>query len=404
MARDLIRGQRIKLGDLTPQSSFEVVLHVRGIKSTELRFFCLLTNAQDQALDGQEVVYDGRANSRCSSVLARGRTADTQTFGVDLPRVPSSVTRIVFALALVDPSHSHTVHVGLIEHGTLTIRAGGQDLAVYTFTGADFEREAALCLGEIYRKDVWRFAAVGTGFAGGLAALMSRFRVASTLVTAIERNEKSLSVAASGVVLPDAWPGGVTPSMPQGLVPSVGLVVVTLESGETATGTGFVITPGGHLLTCLHVIEGAVSVAIALGGSTELRLVEPLAGDADNDLALLRISDGNGVPEWLLLDREATPTLGQNVGLFGFPLGMNLGIDVSYSQGIVNSLRNRGNRPVLQLDAGAAPGSSGGPVFDRSSGRVIAMLTSGIHGTSGMHVNFAIDLRALWPLGWFRSK
>ena len=145
-------------------------------------------------------------------------------------------------------------------------------------------------------------------------------------------------------------------------------------------------------------------MAIALGGSTELRPVEPVAGDAENDLALLRISDGNGVPNWLLLDRDAEPTLGQNVGLFGFPLGLHLGLDVTYSQGIVNSIRKRENRPILQLDAGAAPGSSGGPVFDRSSGRVIAMLTSGIHGAGGMHVNFAIDLRALWPLGWFRSN
>ena len=54
-----------------------------------------------------------------------------------------------------------------------------------------------------------------------------------------------------------------------------------------------------------------------------------------------------------------------------------------------------------QVDTGAAPGSSGGPVFRRADGRVVGVLTSGLSTQmGGMLVNFAVDIRRLWQLGW----
>lgn len=71
----------------------------------------------------------------------------------------------------------------------------------------------------------------------------------------------------------------------------------------------------------------------------------------------------------------------------------------------MNSCRQKDGIPILQIDAGAAPGSSGGPVFQRSDGRVIGVLTSGLlNGPPGMLVNFALDLAYAWDLGWFTKQ
>lgn len=179
-------------------------------------------------------------------------------------------------------------------------------------------------------------------------------------------------------------------------------MVVEREQKAISSGTGFLISPGGHFLTCNHVVDGAVGAAICLEGTEELRPVEVLQVDADRDVALCWISDRAGATDWFLLgDVGTAPTLGLELGLLGYPLGAALGLGATYSQGIVNSVRRYGELDVLQIDAGAAPGSSGGPVFRRSDGRVVGMLTSGIDlPNQGMHINFAIDMRAVLRLGW----
>ncbi|MGK5549969.1 TerD family protein, partial [Streptomyces sp. URMC 127] len=49
------------------------------------------------------------------------------------------------------------------------------EVARYSFTGTEFSTERAVMLGDVYLKDVWRFAAVGQGFDGGLEALLRNF-------------------------------------------------------------------------------------------------------------------------------------------------------------------------------------------------------------------------------------
>jgi len=394
----------MKVSDLTVETRLEVVLTLNGPLASDLRFLCLLTGGDERTIAGSEVVFEGRPSSRCRAVGFGARTPTSQTFTLDLSRVPEEVARLVFVVALCDLHHDRHPDMSLVTEGSLALRAGGHDVAVYPFRGDEFDREAALCVGEIYRKETWRLSATGSGFRGGLAAIANRYKVASALTSSIERGEKVLSEASSGVRVPAMPPGGLAPVVPRSLVPAVGFVVVSLAGGGTASGTGFVIGPGGHVLTCYHVVEGATAMAIALGGSTELRPLVAVAGDAASDLALLRIGDDNGSPHWLTLAPPTSePELGQAVGLLGYPLSSHLGLEVNYSQGIINSRRTMGTRQVLQLDAGAAPGSSGGPVFDRTDGRVVGVLTSGITGpNTGILVNFAIDLRALWKLDWLR--
>lgn len=403
---EIVRGQRAKLSDVTNSKSFDVTIQVTGLDQADLKFLCILLDRDEHVIDAQGVVFEGSKSSSCGTVAVSRRGVGSQSFAIDLGKAPAAVVRTVFALAIQTPPGPVPLHADVIREGQVTLEAGGRTLASYRFRGADFGKETALQLLDLYLKDVWRLSVVGSGFVGGLAAMLSRYHVTTIAPVpgAIVAGDHAEIPADAGPAprLPATWPGGRTPAIPQDLIRSVGLVVVERADGQGCTGTGFVVTPGGHFLTCHHVVEGARQVSICLEGTGLLRRAEILCGNEGCDLALLWIADRNGVADWMMLADPGTASgLGTELGLFGYPLGYDLGTSVSYSQGIVNSVRRKGELTVLQIDAGAAPGSSGGPVFRRSDGRVVGMLTSGLHlQDRGMLINFAIDIQALWRLGW----
>lgn len=411
---DLVRGQRVRLADVTSSQQLSITLRASGVDAARLQFFCLLLDHKGVAVGPQPLVYDAKVRSDCGSVMLNDRQIAEQTFCADLTRVPSGVTHLLFGLAIESPTNlSAPIHADLIREGSVVVKGEG-GTARHVFKGSDFEKETAVELIEIYRKDeTWRIAVVSAGFVGGLNPLLSRHH--APLITGPvpagrlsgSQGAPGFSPAPEGITVPENWPGSQIPTLPQGLVPCVGLVIVRTVAGETHSGTAFAISPGGYCVTCHHVVENAESVSLCFEGTSTLRPCLVIASDADSDLALLWLADRNGSPAWMMLssaDPVKEPQLGDDLGLLGYPLGIDLGLSVTYSQGIVNSLRRRGELPVLQIDTGAAPGSSGGPVFRRSDGRVVGILTSGLNpDRGGMHINFAMGIRAFWRLGWLTT-
>jgi uncharacterized protein (AIM24 family) len=89
---------------------------------------------------------------------------------VTLDKVPASIGRLSFCAAV-----DGTGTAAQIRSGYLRLVVGGQEVVRYPFTGADFGTERAIMVADLYRKGVWRFGAVGQGFAGGLADLIRSF-------------------------------------------------------------------------------------------------------------------------------------------------------------------------------------------------------------------------------------
>jgi S1-C subfamily serine protease len=163
-------------------------------------------------------------------------------------------------------------------------------------------------------------------------------------------------------------------------------------------GTGFVVESGQLLVTNAHVlpeISGDQKLAIQVGrvrlesdGQFDIRTLTLLALDRDHDLALLRLS-GAPLPA-LVLGEPDSVREGQAIGLMGFPIGGVLGFSPVTHRGIVASITpivlppanarqldaaavarvRRGAFDILQLDATAYPGNSGGPVFDAETAQV----------------------------------
>ena len=156
-----------------------------------------------------------------------------------------------------------------------------------------------------------------------------------------------------------------------------------------ATGSGFVITEDGYIVTNHHVIEEAtkgknvpITVSFQSGESYEAKLV---GGEADNDVAVLKI-DAQGLKPVVLGDSDKL-VVGQTVYAIGNPLGE---LTYSLTDGLVSALdrvitTGNGNDAVslnmLQTNCAINSGNSGGPLFN-AYGEVVGITTAKMSGTS----------------------
>jgi len=169
--------------------------------------------------------------------------------------------------------------------------------------------------------------------------------------------------------------------------PAVMLLVISDSNGkEVATGTGFLISAEGKLITSYHVIEKGPK-AVAKAGNGGLFPVEGvLASDPKNDLAVLMIT-GKDLP-FLKLSTSNKTEVGTRIAIIGSPLGL----EGSMSEGIVSAVRDStSGRQMIQVTAAISPGSSGSPVLD-AKGLVIGIASSFLQG--GQALNFAVPAEA----------
>lgn len=398
---ELIKGQRIKLADLSVEGPFHVEMALSGISGAH--FLCVVLGAGGKLLGEDTLIHSGHESSRCGSVSMRGVSSAGAGFDVDCSRLPGEASELVFVVALGESSSAPNESSAHIQEGRFVVGRQGAPVAVYSFGASHFDGEKTIILARLYRKGEWRLALVGSGFRAGLQSCFRHFGIPGRLLQSAPSElgggqEDEAGGIEGQILIPREWPGSVLPPIPHGLTPAVGFILVETQDGNHATGTGFVINPGGALLTCRHVVVNARSCGIRLEGTQVFRPLKCLAEDEQHDIALLWMADGQGWPYWLpLAARDTQVQLGDPLGLLGYPLGFELGVSVTYTQGIVNSCRAQNGVPLLQIDAGAAPGSSGGPVFRRSDGRVVGILRGGVE-RHGMLINLAWDIRALWGL------
>jgi S1-C subfamily serine protease len=195
---------------------------------------------------------------------------------------------------------------------------------------------------------------------------------------------------------------------PQAIVPIVvreferlGFKVALMSKdrpGPGAQGTGFVISPAGHVITSAHVIGEAQAATLQIAGARYA--ADVMHADKDRDLALLKIRSGNA-PAFAALSfrRQRQLHIGEDVATIGFPLSSVLGNSARYTKGTVSSTTGIKDDPrQIQFSAQIQPGSSGGPLFD-SDGRVVGVVSTTLNalrtlantgGALPQNVNFAI--------------
>jgi S1-C subfamily serine protease/tRNA A-37 threonylcarbamoyl transferase component Bud32 len=177
------------------------------------------------------------------------------------------------------------------------------------------------------------------------------------------------------------------------------LLHVVMAGGGRASGTGFFGVRDGRslVLTNAHVVgmlsaqsqpPRSVEAVLHSGLPGERKLPARVLGvDRTSDLAVLDVGDAGDLPEPLRVTSAAGLAELDKLYTFGFPLGEQLGKEITVRPTSVSALRRKnGSLHRIQVNGGMDPGNSGGPVAD-PTGRVVGVAVAGIEGRL---INFAI--------------
>ncbi|MFI1503696.1 TerD family protein [Streptomyces sp. NPDC020597] len=170
MPREFQRGHKARISDLTAGTDLYVGVQITAPGLT-FDISCFGLDADERLSDDRYFVFFNQPKSPEESIQLLGPQAgDTESFRITLDRIPPQIQKLSFTATLDGAGQ-----MSQINPGYLRIVAGGEEVARYAFNGSEFTSERAVMLGDFYLKDVWRFAAVGQGFDGGLEALLKNF-------------------------------------------------------------------------------------------------------------------------------------------------------------------------------------------------------------------------------------
>ncbi len=152
--------------------------------------------------------------------------------------------------------------------------------------------------------------------------------------------------------------------------------VVYVQAGESASGSGFVISDDGYIVTNEHVVADASSYTVRIGETDKTVPATLIGADASSDLALLKVDTAQtGTLHPLELADASDAKVGDEVIAIGSPFGLQS----TLTSGIVSSLNRTLQSPnghsisgALQTDAAINPGNSGGPLLN-TDGKVIGV-------------------------------
>lgn len=178
--------------------------------------------------------------------------------------------------------------------------------------------------------------------------------------------------------------------------PATGTAENSASAKLSSSGSGFIVSTSGYLLTNHHVANGCSNLKIRDSSKIEYD-VTVIATDARNDLALLQTSTAVSLPA-ATFRANGSVEAGENVVALGYPLAGVLASEVNVSFGYVSATAGLADdTSKLQISAPVQPGNSGGPLLDQSGnliGVVVAKLdaikVAKAIGDIPQNINFAI--------------
>ena len=172
-------------------------------------------------------------------------------------------------------------------------------------------------------------------------------------------------------------------------------------SEGAASGSGFILTEDGYVVTNYHVVEGATAIDVILHDDTQYP-AELVGHDATNDIAVLKV-EAAGLPAAALGSSNAL-AIGDMVAAIGNPLGELASTQtIGYVSGINREVTTDNTIiSMIQTDAAINPGNSGGPLFNMY-GQVIGITTAKYSGTTNSGatiegIGFAIPIDDVIPI------
>jgi S1-C subfamily serine protease len=158
----------------------------------------------------------------------------------------------------------------------------------------------------------------------------------------------------------------------------------------TGTGSGFVFSSDGMILTNAHVIEGSGRLNVSLLDGNEFS-GEVIGRDKDTDIAIIKIFGSGYTPVRLGVSGDLK--IGQLVIAIGNPLGYQHSVSAGVLSGVGRTMRTPGGQlidDILQSDAAMNPGNSGGPMIN-TDGEAVGINTAIIPSAQGLSFSIGID-------------
>ena len=210
-----------------------------------------------------------------------------------------------------------------------------------------------------------------------------------------------LNTAASGKAISDAaiYAAAVNSVVSINTTSQAGVNIFGQPVQAASSGSGFILSSDGYILTSYHVVQDASSVQVTTYGGDTFQ-AQVIGGDADYDIAVLKVS-ASGLQR-AVLGNSDTLNIGDRVLAIGNPLGE---LTFSLSGGMVSSVNRAINVSgipfhMIQTDTSINPGNSGGPLLN-TSGEVVGIVSAKYSSSNGKIVEgigFAIpinDMRAM---------
>ncbi|PYE50001.1 TerD family protein [Deinococcus yavapaiensis] len=206
-------GQKVPLRNLTSRTDLSISVRVTG-PAAEYDLMLFGLDEAGRLSDDRYMIFFNQPSSPENALRMQSGARNEKIFSVDLSRVPAHIRRMTLASTVDDGAFA------AIDHAEVTVSSADGPLLTYRVTGRDFQQQKAIMLLDVYFKDVWRVAAVGQGFNGGLAALVKHF---------------GGEVADTPVGRPAPPPPPPRPSTPPPAPPSVSLQKITLDKQGAST-------------------------------------------------------------------------------------------------------------------------------------------------------------------------
>lgn len=168
----LVRGQKIKLTDITSSQQLTVELGI-VIPGAVVDMSCFGLDNKDHLSDERYMIFYNQTRSPENAIqMLSIPNSVPQSFSIDLARLPPQIVKLSFVATIdgqLTMSHMREGFFHLLVNGT-------QKVATAALVGQDYGMEKAMMILDIYKKDqIWRVANVGQGFAGGLSEVLKYF-------------------------------------------------------------------------------------------------------------------------------------------------------------------------------------------------------------------------------------
>ena len=179
--------------------------------------------------------------------------------------------------------------------------------------------------------------------------------------------------------------GSVEAAPTEGMTPAQvyneNVKAVVAVASDSSMGSGFIISQDGYVITNYHVVQNGKNLHVVMTDSKQYE-VELIGYESSNDVALLKIKDGEGLP-FVEIGSSDVLAVGEQVAAIGNPLGeLTSTLTVGYVSAKDRVVTTEGTAMnMLQTDAAINSGNSGGPLFNMR-GQVVGITTAKYSGNS----------------------